>query len=149
MHRLKAWAELRIENAPKSARATETPSADQQVQNILQEAYRLRTQRVEVKITPLTVLEAICTPEVGFSAKQLKRFPLDLSQIQDGRNNITKLAEALSDTITTKNNTTTTSKNGLKSSKSIGTNALEKYCENLTDRARQGKIDSANVFPLM
>jgi len=141
IHRLKAWAELRIENAPKSARATETPSADQQVQNILQEAYRLRTQRVEVKISPLTVLEAICTPEVGYTAKQLKRFPLDLNQIQAGRNNITKLAEALSDTITAGNNTKTTTKKGTKSPKATGTNALEKYCEDLTARARQGKID--------
>ena len=99
VHRLSAWAELRIENAPKSARSVATPTADEQVQNILQEAYRLRTQRFEAEVSPLTVLEAICTPEIGFTASQLKRFPLDLAQVQAGRKNITRLAEALTDAV--------------------------------------------------
>ena len=58
VYRLSSWAELRIENAPKTARSVEKPTADDKVQQILQEAYRLRTQRYEAKVTPLTVLEA-------------------------------------------------------------------------------------------
>lgn len=141
VHRLNAWAALRIENAPKSARSIETPAADEQVQNILQEAYRLRTQRFEAQVSPLTVLEALCTPEIGFTANQMKRLPLDLGQIQEGRKNITRLAEALTEAVGMEDNHKKTNIKIKNSNKKTGTKALEKYCEDLTARAKQGKID--------
>ena len=122
VHRLSAWAELRIENAPKSARSVATPTADEQVQNILQEAYRLRTQRFEAEVSPLTVLEAICTPEIGFTASQLKRFPLDLAQVQAGRKNITRLAEALTDAVGMEDNYKKTNNKIKNTNKKTGNN---------------------------
>ena len=143
VHRLRAWAELRVENAPKSARASEKPEGDDKVQNVLNEAYRLRTERFEFDVTPLTLLEAICTPEIGFTAKQLKRFPLDLVQLQEGRNNQSRLAKTLEDAIaaTDSKQTKTSSKKSNAPTKGNTTNAIEKYCEDLTARAKAGKID--------
>ena len=143
VHRLRAWAELRVENAPKSARASEKPEGDEKVQNVLNEAYRLRTERFEFDVTPLTLLEAICTPEIGFTAKQLKRFPLDLAQLQEGRNNQSRLAKTLEDAMaaTDSKQTKTSSKKSKTPTKQNSTNAIEKYCENLTARAKAGKID--------
>lgn len=146
VHRLAAWAELRIENAPKSARPVETPAGDDKIQTVLQEAYRLRTQRFEVQVTALTALEALCTPEIGFTADQLKRFPLDLSQIQAGRLKRTEIADALNEALGGSNDKPKS--NGAKSKNSAASKggdssgkALDKYCEDVTSRARQGKID--------
>jgi ATP-dependent Clp protease ATP-binding subunit ClpB len=141
-HKLSAWAEMRVENAPKSARVVESPTGDERIQAVLQEAYRLRVQRVEAQVTPLTVLEALCTPEIGFTADQMRRFTLDLSQIQAGRSHRSNLAEALNEALSENQKD---KENGTKSSDSQKTTpsgrALEKYCEDLTARARQGKID--------
>ena len=139
VHNLRSWAELRIENAPKSARTVESPPGDEAVQEVMQEAYRLRTQRVEKNVTTLTLLEAICTPEIGFSGDQLKRFPLTLGEIQTGREHRATLLEALGEALEGR---------GVKAGKGPvpdvpagGHRALEKYCDDLTARARQGKID--------
>ena len=147
VHRLTSWAELRIENTPKSARSIESPSGDERVQNTLQEAYRLRTQRFEATVSPLTLLEALCTPEIGFTAEQMKRLPLDLQQIKDGRSKQADLADALEavlngnddkKTATAGTKATSASNNGKVAASG---RALDKYCEDVTARARQGKID--------
>ena len=148
VHRIRAWADLRIENFAKSARTVETPTADERVQAVLQEAYRLRTLRFETKISPLLVLEALVTPEIGFTADQMRRLPLTLGEVQDGRKNqdalVAALGEALGNMDKSKNNSAGTpqysDKNGEKKGGSTG-HALEKYCEDITARARQGKID--------
>lgn len=132
VHSLRSWAELRIENAPKSARAVEAPTADVQVQAALQEAYRLRSRRVEKNVTALTLLEALCTPETGFSEEQLRRFPLTLGEIQTGRDQRDTLMEALGEALEGRKPASESSGNQ---------RALEKYCDDLTARARQGKID--------
>ena len=142
VHRIRAWAELRIENAPKTARRVEQVEADEKVEAILQEAYRLRSQRVESEITTLTVLEALCTPEIGFTASQLKRFPLTLQQVQEGRSNISRLAEALDEAVDAQKGTGIQTKRGNKiQSSKTGTAALDKYCDDLTAKAKAGKID--------
>jgi ATP-dependent Clp protease ATP-binding subunit ClpB len=139
--RIRAWADLRIENFPKSARSVETPTADDQVQAILQEAYRLRTLRFESKVTPLLVLEALVTPEVGFTADQIRRLPLTLSEVQDGRQNQSAMTEALGNALSNTANPKNKSNTDQQPTTNTKGNALEKYCEDITSRARQGKID--------
>jgi ATP-dependent Clp protease ATP-binding subunit ClpB len=139
VHNLRSWAELRIENTPKSPRPVEAPVAGDQVQAVLQEAYRLRTQRVEKDVTALTLLEAICTPEIGFTADQLKRFPLTLGEIQSGREQRAALMEALGEALGGRGPARGDS--GEATPSAGGRHALEKYCDDLTARARQGKID--------
>ena len=139
-HSLQSWAELRIENAPKSARGVETPIADDKVQAVLQEAYRLRTIRVEKDVSAITVLEAISTPEIGFKADQLKRYPLALVEIQTARIKESDLINALQDSLGSK----TGIEEPAHSSPGQDPNfnkTLEKYCEDITHRARIGKID--------
>lgn len=140
--RLRSWADLRIENAPKSARSVESPTADDKAQAVLQEAFRLRTQRFEPMVSPIIVLEALCTPEIGFTADQLKRFSLTLSEVQEGRNKQNALFEAMGGEL---NGSSNKGQNGSSERPSAtekpNAHALEKYCEDLTGRARQGKID--------
>jgi ATP-dependent Clp protease ATP-binding subunit ClpB len=145
VHKLLVWAELRIENAPKSARVIETPSADGTIDRVFEEAYRIKMQRFEALASPLTLLEAICTPDIGFSPDQLKRFPLDLTQIQQGRANQRMMADALNDALSGAENKSTSNLAQAESSpihqgKTIG-KSLEKYCEDVSGRARQGKLD--------
>ncbi len=140
VHKLRSWAELRVENAPKSARSTENPTADNRVDSVLQEAYRLRIQRGEAYVTPLTALEALCTPDIGFTADQLRRFPLALYQVQEGRKKIKEGVEEFVSAVTDKS----APKSEVREQKSNGHSkfaALDKYCEDITARARQGKID--------
>ena len=85
-HSLMSWADLRIENTPKSAKMIDTPTADDAMEAALQEAYRIRTLRVEKEVSPITLLEAISTPDIAFKADQLKRYPLTLAEIQSARN---------------------------------------------------------------
>lgn len=142
VHRMRSWADLRIENAAKSARPVEAPTADERVQAVLQEAYRLRSQRVEREVTPLTVLEALCTPEIGFTSDQLTRFSLSLAEVQAGREQRATLMEALGEALAGKSEASVSNGSGV--STPAGGNhhrTLEKYCEDLTSRARQGKID--------
>ena len=142
VHRMRAWADLRIENAPKSARVVENPAADERVQAVMQEAYRLRTLRFEQNVSALTLLEAICTPETGFTADQLKRFPLTLGEMQDGRQKREAMHEALGDALS--GNTGSNGKKGddkAEPAKPGSGKAIERFCEDLTGRAKQGKID--------
>ena len=137
--RLVAWAEMRIENAPKAARPIESPVADERAQAVLQEAYRLRSQRMEAHISALSVLEALATPEIGFTAEQLKRFPLTAQEIQAGRQHRAEIFEALGEALAGADGAA-----GHKTADDRSPNparALEKYCEDLTARARQGRVD--------
>jgi ATP-dependent Clp protease ATP-binding subunit ClpB len=145
VHKLTAWAEQRVENAPKSARSVENPPAEERANQVLQEAVRLRIQRGEPQVNALTVLEALCTPDVGFTAEQLRRFPLALYQIQEVRARFPTASESVQEL----NNDAISKTNGnfKKLNSNNGANnptkfvALEKYCEDVTARARQGKID--------
>jgi ATP-dependent Clp protease ATP-binding subunit ClpB len=140
VHKLTSWAELRIENAPKSARSTENPAADDRVNKVLQEAYRLRIQRGEPSVTALTTLEALCTPDIGFTADQLRRFPLALYQVQEGRENIKRYSDDLDKAVSHSSSSKGDDKKTYTKPNSKFA-ALDKYCEDITERARQGKID--------
>ncbi|MCB0657857.1 MAG: ATP-dependent Clp protease ATP-binding subunit [Saprospiraceae bacterium] len=116
----------------------DSPPADEQVQQVLEEANRLRKNRFEAQITPLTLLEALCTPEVGFTASQLKRFPLDVQQIREGREKQSNLVGALQDVNADESGPIPKQPS---SSASTSKKALEKYCKDLTSEAKQGKVD--------
>lgn len=143
-HSLISWAELRIENTPKSAHIITNPGPDATVEAVLQESYRLRTLRGEKEVTLLTLLEAISTPNVGFTADQLKRYPLTLGEIQSAREKQSGLINELYSTLYGGNgNPADKDENTLSDrvSGQIINKALEKYCDNLTHRAKSGQID--------
>lgn len=128
--KLRSWAEFRIEHYPKSTRPVENPTADDQAKAALKEADKIRSKNFEPQITPLHLLQAICTPEVAFTAEQLKRFPISLSEFGDGKSAQNEVSAALASNGEAKSGT---ARNMAR--------ALDKYCEDISARARQGKID--------
>ncbi len=127
--KIKSWAEFRIGHYPKTSRAVENPVPDDLAKAALKEADKIRSKKFEPQITPLHLLQAICTPEVAFTEEQLKRFPIALSEFE-GSGLVNEAAELLTSNGDTRSAT----------SKTLA-RSLEKYCEDISARARQGKID--------
>jgi ATP-dependent Clp protease ATP-binding subunit ClpB len=128
------WAEIRMEESPKSARLPELVSADDAVSTVLEEADNIRLKLGLDDVTPICVLAAMVKPNVGFSAEQLKSFPLREKEILDFY-----LSDALIQQVvgmTAPGNGSGQTKEAARS-----TNALLKYCIDKTSLAREGKID--------
>lgn len=140
-HSIMSWAELRIENTPKSAKTVDIPTEDDAMENVLQEAYRIRTLRVEKEVTPITLLEAISTPDIAFKADQLKRYPLTLAEIQSARNKQSELINELYDSLSNGGKNTDGDNNSNANAEPSNNKSLDKYCENISLRAKAGKID--------
>jgi ATP-dependent Clp protease ATP-binding subunit ClpB len=135
--KIRAWADFRIENYPKAMRVPDNPNVDDKASLVFKEAETIRKRAFAPHITPIHVLEAICTPEIAFTAEQLKRFPISASEVSGQKSQDQNISEAL--------NSGDGAAKGAASSggsdkKNLG-KALDKYCEDLTAKARQGKID--------
>jgi ATP-dependent Clp protease ATP-binding subunit ClpA len=128
---LEEWADVRIESSPKSARAAENPSGDDQFKATLHEADNIRIKLSRDEIDPLCVLAAICMPGVGFTNEQLKSFTLTSQEVLDAITSKNDLQSVVgtSDTSST-----------LKDKKT-GTNAILKFCIDKNDQAIQKKLD--------
>jgi ATP-dependent Clp protease ATP-binding subunit ClpB len=133
--KLRAWADFRIDHYAKSGRVPDNPPADEKAQLVFKEAEKIRVRTFSLHITAMHVLEALCTPEVAFSAEQLKRFPIAPSELAGQKEKDSVVSDALG----TKDGAASSS-NQSSGNKNLG-KALEKYCEDLTAKARQGKID--------
>lgn len=130
---LREWAEVRIEDAPKAA-----PSGDimahERMANVFEQADNVRLKWGLLEINPICVFTALATPDVGFSADELKSFPIrerDVHELFLGG------ATASSPLIAQMTETSGGDVPLLK------TNLL-KYCINKTEAARGGK-----VFPIV
>jgi len=132
MYYLAEWADVRIENLPKStAPKDEIPPADD-VTAILDDADNIRLKLQSDEIQPLYVLASLSTPGVAFSFDQLKTFPLK-------RDDLIGLAQVGSDV------------DQLLRDIQVGAseqrgplpanNALQKYCIDKTLLALEGKLD--------
>ena len=126
--KLRSWAEFRIAHYPKTSRYVENPFPDSNAKATFKEADRIRTKNFEPKITPLHLLQALCTPEIAFTAEQLKRFPLSLNAFEGGIEKV-EMGRTLADG---------EEQNNLP--KSLA-RVLDKYCNDITTKAKQGKID--------
>lgn len=71
---LEEWADVRIEDLPKG----NSPDIreDAKAHNVIEEADNVRLKLGLLKVDPICILSAICRPNVGFSADQLKTFPI-------------------------------------------------------------------------
>jgi ATP-dependent Clp protease ATP-binding subunit ClpA len=128
LFKLLHWAEFRISHYPKANRGVESPPADALGQAAFKEADKIRARKFEPEVGCLHLLQAICTPEVAFTAEQLARFPIGMGDFEDFQS---QYKSAL-DTLQTQRNQKAPKRN---------TQALEKYCSDITNLARQGKID--------
>jgi ATP-dependent Clp protease ATP-binding subunit ClpB len=128
---LEEWADVRIESSPKSARAAENPSGDDQFKATLREADNIRIKLSRDEIDPLCVLAAICMPGVGFTNEQLKSFTLTSQEVLDAITSKNDLQSVVGTS-----GTSSTLKD-----KKTGTNAILKFCIDKNDQAIQKKLD--------
>ncbi|KNB61505.1 ATP-dependent Clp protease ATP-binding subunit [Chryseobacterium sp. Hurlbut01] len=70
------WADVRIEDYPKTTHLPSEVGEGESVDNILEEADDIRLKLGLDEITPICILTAIVKPQVAFSLQQLKSLPL-------------------------------------------------------------------------
>lgn len=70
------WADVRIEDYPKTTHLPSEVGEGESVDNILEEADDIRLKLGLDEITPVCILTAIVKPQVAFTLQQLKSLPL-------------------------------------------------------------------------
>ncbi|MDX2002108.1 MAG: ATP-dependent Clp protease ATP-binding subunit [Chitinophagales bacterium] len=132
---LEEWADVRIEQYPKSGRLDAVIRGDDAIYTVMEEADNIKLKLGKDSIDPVCVLAALATPGVGFTYDQLKTFPLTVQEIMDDlveKNEMRAVVGA-------------PQSNGSSSKTSGGEitmNALQKYCTDKTAIARSGKLDN-------
>ena len=129
------WAEIRLEDFPKTSKVIETVGADEHAANVFEEADNIRLKLGLDDVTPMCVLAALVKPNVGFTTEELKSFPLREKEILDLYINDSSLSQAVN-----VNGGSVLNGNGA-SAGVKGTTTLLKYCIDKTSLAREGKID--------
>ncbi|HYV92784.1 MAG TPA: ATP-dependent Clp protease ATP-binding subunit [Chitinophagales bacterium] len=125
------WAEVRIEGYPKAVKLPEAPAGDAKIESVFKEADSARIKLGLLEINPICILAALCKPSVGFTADQLKTFPILEKEIFDLYVSDASIQNAI-----------TTSASGSASSESSKpSNALFKFCIDKTALAKEGKLD--------
>lgn len=133
---VQAWATAQVEKMPKANRYVDRPAADEKAVAVLKETQKLCLRYSTEEITPITLLEALCTPEVGFSAERLRRLPIALYEIIEWRSKHPSAAEPSSAPFTSNKAAPGKADNDPQAQQ-----VLYKYCDDLTALAREGKID--------
>jgi ATP-dependent Clp protease ATP-binding subunit ClpB len=123
---LRDWAEVRMEDYPKTTQLTSAITGDDSIRNIFEESDNIRIKLGLDQITPICLLVAIAKPGVGFSPDQLKVFPIKEREILDLYLKEHEITEAVSP------------KDAAPLKAAV---FLYKYCVERTALAREGKID--------
>lgn len=127
---LKDWAEVRIENHPKSILMSEEPPGDDRIETVFEEADILRIKLSRPELDAVCIFAALCKPNIAFSSDQLKSFVVLHEEVLNFVVGETSAADAIAGTGTQK------SKGKVQAIK-----ALHKYCIDKTSLAREGKTD--------
>ncbi|NIJ51160.1 ATP-dependent Clp protease ATP-binding subunit [Dyadobacter arcticus] len=132
---LRDWAEVRLEESPKSIKVPEDPQADNAAGSCLELA-ELIAMQLNTDTNPLCALAAILKPGVGFSAEQLKSLPITQKEVMA----ISSRGEAKpsENNVAEENKAVSKPAGGAKT----GTTNLEKFTSDKTQRAADGKTDS-------
>ncbi len=128
------WAEIRMEDSPKTSKTVETPGGDDTVMSIFDEADNVRIKLGLHEINPICVFTAVCKPNIAFSNDQLKSFPVKEKEILELYLNDVSIQNAVTGA------SADTSSNG-KPAASASQGALFKYCVDKTSIAKEGKLD--------
>lgn len=134
---LTEWAEIRIDEMPKSGRTPENVTADAAVAAVLEEADNIRLKLGLNDVSPVCALAALVKPNVGFSAEQLKSFPLREKEILD----LYLADNSLNQTLQANVGGSGDFDGNRQSDGPKGTAALMKYCIDKIAQAKEGKID--------
>jgi ATP-dependent Clp protease ATP-binding subunit ClpB len=132
---LRDWAEVRLEESPKTVKVSESPLPDSQAASCLELAELIALQ-LNTDTDPLCTLAAVLKPGVGFSADQLKSLPITQKEVL-AMNRQTPGSQ-------TENGTSDEGKSVPKTAGTAktGSSNLEKYTTDKTQRAADGKTDS-------
>lgn len=125
---MEEWAEVRIEECPRSGKVTEV-KPDRAIGAIFEQADFIRLKLGLQQINPICVLAAIAQPGIAFSQNQLKSFPFRENEILDQFIDKQDVCTAIHNE---SEHPAGTSKRG--------DAALYKYCVDKTQEAREGKI---------
>ncbi len=129
------WVTVHIEKYSKATRYVPVLAPDERLIAVIKEVQKLCFRYGQDEINPLDLLEAICTPEVGFTADVIRRMPLALYEIIEWRDkNTGKLLQG-------EKATSSSGESSMSSKSAAEQQILQKYCDDLTALARLGKID--------
>ncbi len=129
---LHEWADVRIEEYPKTFHLPSDITQGEEVDQILEEADQIRMKLGLDEITPVCVLSAIVKPAVAFTSEQLKSLPLRDHEIFNLYSNGSSFNLASDpEPIFQKN----------KSGASSSFAALQAYCIDKTNQASKGKLE--------
>lgn len=128
------WAEIRIDELPKSGKTAENITADAQTANVFEEADNIRLKLGLNDVSPICVLAALVKPNIGFTSEQLKSFPLREKEILDLYINDSALGQAVG------SNSLPEGGSDMQP-KTKGNAALLKYCVDKIEQAKTGRID--------
>ena len=81
IHYIRDWAGVRISDHPKSMAVTEEPAPENEVTKLMEFADVTRLKTGEKKITPLSVLIALCRPGIVYTEDELRSFPVTESEL--------------------------------------------------------------------
>src|SRR4051812_9466242 len=122
------WAEVRMDEYPKVAKAKEHISGDSQVRELFDQSDHIRMKLGLDYISPICVLAALVKPGIAFTGEQLKSFPLREKEIMDLYLKEDSIQQAVKGA-------------GDVHAPAASQGALWKYCVERTALAREGKTD--------
>lgn len=125
------WAEVRLEEIPKTAHLPDEVSKDDKVNNILEEADDIRLKLGLDEVSPLCLLAAISKPNVAYNVQELKSFPLREHEILNFFRGEDKKVSIQENHLTG---------NSIPNKNSFP--AINAYCIDKTQQANQGKLDN-------
>ena len=128
---LEEWAEIRIEQYPRTAKPTDEPGSDESCEALFNEADHLHLKLQYHSIEPECLLIALSTPGVSFAYEQLKTYPITSAQLLQWYQN-TSTAKGVD----------TGKTNGManKPSPNATYEALGKYCIDKLAQAKGGEL---------
>ncbi len=128
---IEEWAEVHIENYPKSSKHTLQIEADNDVKTIFEEAENIADKLEGDFVDLLSVFIAAITPGVGFSYDKLKTLPITHTTLLEQTTNTSKNSK-------TKNN----SNNQILQKQN--NNVLSNYCIDKIEQVKEGLFE--NIF---
>src|SRR5450432_3470863 len=134
IHFMREWAEIRMENYPRTSKTPENPSADAAVTTTLELADLIALQLNHDYTDAVSIFIALLKPGVAFSADQLKTFPVTQKEIMTAAVD----ENTLQKTIKPDQNTNA---DGEKPAGNSTSNALYKYCLDKTALAEDDNLD--------
>ena len=135
IHFMREWAEIRMENYPKSGKTLESPPADAKINATLELSDLIALQLNRDFVDPVCILASLLKPGVAFTPDQLKTFPSTQKEIMDIAVDENAIQQAIKPEGRTPAGSNGETGGGGKA------NALYKFCVDKTALAEEGKLD--------